>query len=669
MEPGSRKREQRVIRLPAARFVPSRPISLWALRIFLPVVLATAGAAVAAAAGAALWRFDAGTGRVAVCRGVPDADARMLAQWARGKFGTAVYFSEAPAATVVIADGPALHFGCRSFTISAWICPTKLALKSGAYRRLLCKSSFPGTFWTLDIFTDGRVMFAMRDDQGHTGTTRTTRRVSEKSWTHLAVVVDRENFVTRYFFNGEPAETRAFPRTFTGALDVPGRDLLISTWRKYVGLVDNLRIAPGAADAKMLQSLYESEKKRYRDTTFTTSPLEKIILRVAPPTAKQQTMWDMARLSRPPAVYPAPPELENKTPDGIRALFFEGEPYEGHPTRIFAWCGVPPGRQQPGPAMVLVHGGGGTAFRSWVRLWVDRGFAAIAMDTCGAIPIRPGGGKSGWKRHAFSGPNGWGDFAAVDKPVHDQWTYHAVAAVVRAHSLLRSLPAVDPDRVGLTGISWGGYLAEIVAGVDDRFAFVSPVYGCGFLGENSAWTGVLGGLGEKRGKRWLRLWDPSQYIVYARMPMLFCAGTNDHFYPLDSWRKTCRAARGPVTLCCKVRMPHGHPPAGDPPEITAFARAILAHGVPLLRVTASGAKQQTAWVEWSGDRILDRAVLEVTCDRGLWEKRNWESLPATVDRDRQRGNATLPAGATAWFFNLIDAEGLTVSSEYRSVER
>ena len=29
------------------------------------------------------------------------------------------------------------------------------------------------------------------------------------------------------------------------------------------------------------------------------------------------------------------------------------------------------------PGMVLVHGGGGTAFASWVKRWNDRGYAAM----------------------------------------------------------------------------------------------------------------------------------------------------------------------------------------------------------------------------------------------------------------------------------------------------
>ncbi|MCS6243430.1 MAG: acetylxylan esterase [Opitutus sp.] len=108
------------------------------------------------------------------------------------------------------------------------------------------------------------------------------------------------------------------------------------------------------------------------------------------------------------------------------------------------------------------------------------------MDTCGCIS---GGGYENHTRHADGGPAGWGGFGQIDEPIEDQWTFHAVSAVVRAHSLLRSFHQVDPARIGVTGVSWGGYLTCIAAGIDHRFAFAAPVYGCGFLTENSTWLG------------------------------------------------------------------------------------------------------------------------------------------------------------------------------------
>ena len=197
----------------------------------------------------------------------------------------------------------------------------------------------------------------------------------------------------------------------------------------------------------------------------------------APARAQQehtQAMWDMQKMSVAPQVYPADDFHEN----GVRALFFEGLSWKGKPTRVFAWYGVP--AQKKGeklPAMVLVHGGAGTAFADWVRLWNARGYAAIAFDTCGSVPVHDG---RGWKHHDMGGPACWG-LNQINEPIGDQWNYHAVADAILADSLLRSFPEIDTSRIGLTGISWGGYLTEIVASVDTRFRFGAPVYGCGFL--------------------------------------------------------------------------------------------------------------------------------------------------------------------------------------------
>ena len=195
------------------------------------------------------------------------------------------------------------------------------------------------------------------------------------------------------------------------------------------------------------------------------------LLLIAPLLASGAIPWDISTLSQTPKVH----EATTQEP-GVRALYFESVPWKGKPTRVFAYYGAPAGKKLP--AMVLIHGGGGTAFAEWVRLWNKRGYAAIAMDTCGNLPD-PAPDAEPWapakKHHEFGGPQGWGDFAQIDEPVTDQWSYHAVAAVVLAHSLIRSFPEVDPRRTGVTGISWGGYLTDIVSGVDPRFRFAAPV--------------------------------------------------------------------------------------------------------------------------------------------------------------------------------------------------
>ena len=374
------------------------------------------------------------------------------------------------------------------------------------------------------------------------------------------------------------------------------------------------------------------------------------------------TPWNLTALSPPPHTYPA----ESFKQDGVRALFYDGLPWRGKPTRVFAWYGVPEHKAgEKVPAMVLVHGGGGTAFAAWVRLWTSRGYAAIAMDNCGCVPD---GTYAHWKRGEQGGPPGWGGFDQIDEPTPDQWTYHAVADVILANSLLRSLPEVDPQRIGITGISWGGYLTCIAAGVDNRFRFAVPVYGCGFLGDDSTWVPTLHDMGEVKAKKWLDLWDPSRYLPRATMPFLWVDGTNDFAYPLDSLQKSYRLPPGPRMLATRVRMPHGHGgPGENPEEIHAFADSILKAGVPLAQITAQGHDAREAWVACKPTSPIVKAELNYTTNTGPWMQREWKTLPVQFDGAQNKATATLPDKVTVFYFNLIDQRGLIVSSEHVEV--
>jgi dienelactone hydrolase len=311
--------------------------------------------------------------------------------------------------------------------------------------------------------------------------------------------------------------------------------------------------------------------------------------------------------------------------------------------------------------MVLVHGGGGTAFSDWVKLWNSRGYAAISMDTCGQIPK---GTYGKWERHEAGGPAGWNVAEPADRAPHDQWPYQAVGDVMLAHSLLRAMPEVDADRIGLTGISWGGYLTCIVAGSDDRFKLAVPVYGCGFLGENSTWLNDFKNLPDG-GKAWLSRWDPSVYLPNAKMPMLWVTGTNDFAYPMDSLQKSYHLPKGPRTICLKVRMPHGHGGAGEnPEEIHAFVDSILRDGKKLAVVKEQGRQNDEAFATFESEAPIVKAELTFTKDEGVWQKRNWETAPAEVSAPDHKVTAKIPAGTKVYYLNLIDDRGLYVSTEH-----
>ena len=369
-----------------------------------------------------------------------------------------------------------------------------------------------------------------------------------------------------------------------------------------------------------------------------------------------ESPWDLKVLGQPPKWN----ALERPSAPGLKAVFFTGAPYKGRPTRVFAWLGIPavkPGQKVPG--MVLVHGGGGTAFEEWVRLWVGRGYAAIAMDTCGQIPV---GTYGHWVRDDQGGPPGWGGYDQIDAPRQDQWAYHAVADAILAHSLLRSLPEVDPERTGVTGISWGGYLTCILAGVDPRFKLAAPVYGCGFTDQH-AFAGSVTNLGPERAARWMAWWDPSSYLDKAPMPMLWVTGSNDFAYTPNALQLSYRLPRGPRFLCVRLRMPHGHGGAGEnPEEIRVFADSLLKDGAPLPRLLRQSRDGSRVKAEFAAPSRIVKAELNITKDTGRWQDRKWEALPATVEGASV--SAQLPEGTRVYYINLFDERNCAISTEH-----
>ncbi len=371
--------------------------------------------------------------------------------------------------------------------------------------------------------------------------------------------------------------------------------------------------------------------------------------------------WNVAEFKKVPASFPAP-EI---AVDGLRSVFLEGPHYEGKPTKFFAFYGIPklsPGKKAPG--IVLVHGGGGTAFAEWVKLWVSHGYAAIAIDHGGRLPL---GQSNVWKPNPDGGPMLDPTEGQINLPLQDQWMYHAVGDTMLAYSFLASLPEVDSSRIGLMGISWGGVVSSTVAGLDDRAKFFILVYGCGFLSYDfhDGTMFLNSSYPAEDLQKWQATWDPANYLAGAKAPMLWLTSSNDFAFTLNALQHSYRLAPAPKTLAVKLRMPHGHEgPARDSPEIFAFADSIAKRAEPLPEVARQGKSGNTAWVDVRSKSRISSATLCFTLNEGRWQNRVWQEIPARIEAARSRVEAEVPEDAKAYFFNVVDARGLAVSSEH-----
>ena len=363
--------------------------------------------------------------------------------------------------------------------------------------------------------------------------------------------------------------------------------------------------------------------------------------------------WDLPSLKKSP-----PFEWQN-TESEVKSLIYQGLTYKEASSQVFAYYASPKEfgyNEKTYPAMVLVHGGGGSAFEAWAKLWARKGYVAIAMDLAGRgadhARLPQGGPDQGHEQK----------FATIDEPLTQQWTYHAIANVLLAHSLIRSFDEVDSERIGVTGISWGGYLTCIIAGVDDRFQFAMPVYGCGFLRENSVWKeSEFGKMTQSQSDRWHQLWDPSTYLASAEMPVFFLNGTNDFAYPMDSYAKSCALVQTEKNYSIQLRMKHGH--LFDFPEFFVVADHYLREGTALPFVSRPTLGEGKLKASVNTKTKLHTARLHFTKGPHADNKdREWTTIPLKVNGTLVQGESP-PNEATAYYIDVRDERNILVSSE------
>lgn len=381
-----------------------------------------------------------------------------------------------------------------------------------------------------------------------------------------------------------------------------------------------------------------------------------------------------------PAVTPLPDFAPCNRVDGenewahIEAIAYEGALYNGKKTKVFAYIGFPETTEKkPVPAMVLVHGGGGHAFAEWVKMWNDRGYAAIAMDNTGFFPskewiestdgeIDP---KSQW-HHGL-----WGDLAedgytdaptndemkTAEEPLTEQWMYHAVASTILAHNILLADERVDSDRIGITGISWGGVIASLAIGFDTRYAFAIPVYGSGYLEQTHGWIKNCFSHELTR-----KNWSAADRFDRVKIPVFWVCFPDDLAFSVNSNSRSYEDTKnaGAVFLMLQ-NMEHDHMWGWAPPEIMHFADSVVKGAPSFTRcVTEPEGKSFSFTVEPAADATAVTArIAYITAPLSYSKKegmfipsidQKWQFAPCDVSDNTVHG--TLPDEAVNYYVEL-----------------
>ena len=387
----------------------------------------------------------------------------------------------------------------------------------------------------------------------------------------------------------------------------------------------------------------------------------------------------------------------NPTADGfagIQAITYDGL----NNTTTFAYLGIPKGatEDKPVPAMVLVHGGGGQAFLPWVKLWNDRGYAAIAMSTRGMFPCGVNAGSKlpddpGYQ-HGMYGvflKEGYVDSPNEDSlrnthlPTEDRWFTHALVKVIHGHNLLRSLPQIDNSKIGITGISWGGNITSVAITHDPRFAFAVPVYGSGYLKDALSYMAPIFSAPENAAYR------AEDGFDRVKMPVLWVAWNDDNNFSVNSNSLSYLATRdaSPKTgLALIHEMWHDHPHGWAPSVIYAFADWVVKDKDPLITFAnqpegknasaklhipagVSDLKAKLYWIDAPMTASAhDKYHYDMESPQLTFMDQQWQIAPAEISENTV--SAVLPPKAKGYYLEVsypLHGEEMIATSVYTTL--
>lgn len=358
--------------------------------------------------------------------------------------------------------------------------------------------------------------------------------------------------------------------------------------------------------------------------------------------------------------------------DGIvlRTIYYTSEITHGFKVRMIGYYGFPSGRKNC-PAIMHLHGGGQNAVRQYVEFFARRGYACLSVGW-GGRPLegKVENGQTDWGPLPYNQNSADSDsvYNVVPNGHANAW-YHWAIAGRRGLTFLEQQPEVDANRLGMFGVSMGGQLTWMIAGVDHRLKCAASVVGLALLYE------PLPGIADSeyqvslRSKEaWKQSLDPYVYAPRIECPFFYISATNDIHGRMDMMDRTLRQVKTPHWQTYSLHLNHRAGPE-EAPALEKWFERWLKNGPiwpdsPQLRVglgAASGLARAT--LQLPNPTEVQRVAFYYSADP-YPQSRFWRTL--APDRSDAGWSAALPLTTTGQglqaFANVHYKSGLTLST-------
>ena len=352
-------------------------------------------------------------------------------------------------------------------------------------------------------------------------------------------------------------------------------------------------------------------------------------------------------------------ELDNQ---GCKALFIRSD-YNNQESYAFAYLGLPEGELKDKPAVLLIHGGGGTAYYEWVNAWKERGYIALAIDLEGHIPNKTGTitDAPGDLYHAstYTAPHNQ-NLGDENEDITLTWLHYACRTSIIANSFLHHYVGVNPYKIGVCGVSWGGYITSIISGYDDRFAFAIPYYCITDMVDGPCPIGTY-----IKSHRSFEIFDNAEPLKYIETPFLYIGSNTDTHSNIEQASEIVSSMKnGHISII--NRMLHSHFHALSSVEQFLFAENVLAKKEKLL-INFVDAEHLLITLP-QGRKILEGEIF-FTMDEEINKDTSWRSSSLDIDNltTTKVIDTKIREGATYYYASLIDEKGAVYTSKIEKI--
>jgi hypothetical protein len=169
-------------------------------------------------------------------------------------------------------------------------------------------------------------------------------------------------------------------------------------------------------------------------------------------------------------------------------------------------------------------------------------------------------------------------------------------------------------------------------------------------------------------QKWMKYFDASVYLPFAKPLFLFINGNKDYFYNVVPYHKTYSLIpKEQWNICIKPGIQHTLKDAWDfSNEIRCFFESVIYKGTPLAKVESLSRDNSLIKLTYKSNvSIVDAEFWYLNDSTSTNSERVWMSQKVKPDNDNQIITCPFPAGGFKFgFFYLKDARDYSVSSEF-----